>query len=364
MSRNCVDATINVANRHKCLLMLVASRRQIDSREFGGGYVNNWDTRSFADYVRERDKGGFVKLARDHGGPWQNDKEQLNGLNINEAMESAKRSFREDIDAGFSLLHIDPSIDINGCQQESELVKRVRELYQYCWEYSMSQDKEIHFEVGTEEQSGNVCSGEDFEKLVESIEDFCGRLKMRKPTFVVAQTGTKVKEMENVGKLDVNKMTERAMNDREMIRRIVEICNKHGLMLKAHNADYLTDEMLRWHPKVGIHAINIAPELGVEESKALIEILEENGQKDLAEKFIELAYNSRCWKKWLKPHSKLCTADKALIAGHYVYSTNEFKELEKIASLKLERLGICLRDYLREMLEKKIESYANLLNLV
>jgi len=41
-----------------------------------------------------------------------------------------------------------------------------------------------------------------------------------------------------------------------------------------------------------------------------------------------------------------------LIAGHYVYSTNEFKELEKIASLKLERLGICLRDYLREMLEK------------
>ena len=36
--------------------MLIASRRQIDSELFGGGYVNNWSTKQFSDYVIKRDK--------------------------------------------------------------------------------------------------------------------------------------------------------------------------------------------------------------------------------------------------------------------------------------------------------------------
>ena len=42
MSLNCVDATIEVANETNKILTLIASRRQIDSKEFGGGYVNNF----------------------------------------------------------------------------------------------------------------------------------------------------------------------------------------------------------------------------------------------------------------------------------------------------------------------------------
>ena len=49
MSLNCVDAVIEIAKSHKTFLMLIASRRQIDSKEFGGGYVNNWTTKQFAD---------------------------------------------------------------------------------------------------------------------------------------------------------------------------------------------------------------------------------------------------------------------------------------------------------------------------
>ena len=71
MSVNCVDATIELANDYDVLLMLIASRRQIDSQAFGGGYVNNWTTEKFADYVIDHDKKGKVLLARDHGGPWQ-----------------------------------------------------------------------------------------------------------------------------------------------------------------------------------------------------------------------------------------------------------------------------------------------------
>ena len=46
MSKNCVDATIELADQYKTPLMLIASRRQIDSEQFGGGYVENWSTKS------------------------------------------------------------------------------------------------------------------------------------------------------------------------------------------------------------------------------------------------------------------------------------------------------------------------------
>ena len=39
--------------------------------------MNNWTTSKFADHVRKKDKFGDIILARDHGGPWQNDLENL-----------------------------------------------------------------------------------------------------------------------------------------------------------------------------------------------------------------------------------------------------------------------------------------------
>ena len=41
MSKNCIDASIELADQYKTPLMLIASRRQIDSKQFGGGYVEN-----------------------------------------------------------------------------------------------------------------------------------------------------------------------------------------------------------------------------------------------------------------------------------------------------------------------------------
>ena len=37
MSKNCIDASIEISNEHNIPLMLIASRRQIDSNESGGG---------------------------------------------------------------------------------------------------------------------------------------------------------------------------------------------------------------------------------------------------------------------------------------------------------------------------------------
>ena len=80
---------------------LIASRRQIDSEEFGCGYVNNWSTKEYSKYVIEKDKKGKILLARDHGGPWQHPNEIQHNLSLREAMESAKKSYLADIEADF-----------------------------------------------------------------------------------------------------------------------------------------------------------------------------------------------------------------------------------------------------------------------
>jgi len=45
MSKNCIDASIELSDKYSVPLMLIASRRQIDSEELGGGYVENCNTR-------------------------------------------------------------------------------------------------------------------------------------------------------------------------------------------------------------------------------------------------------------------------------------------------------------------------------
>lgn len=54
ISINCVDAAIELANENDVPMFLIASRRQIDSEQFGGGYVENWSTKQFANYVTEK----------------------------------------------------------------------------------------------------------------------------------------------------------------------------------------------------------------------------------------------------------------------------------------------------------------------
>ena len=70
MSLNVVDSAIEIANKKRVPLMMIASRRQIDSEEFGGGYVNNWSTKSFADYVKKKIKkiiSFYLEITVAHG---------------------------------------------------------------------------------------------------------------------------------------------------------------------------------------------------------------------------------------------------------------------------------------------------------
>ncbi|HIJ83649.1 MAG TPA: tagatose-6-phosphate kinase [Magnetococcales bacterium] len=361
MSLNCVNAAIELANEHDSLIMLIASRRQIDSEDFGGGYVNNWSTERFAKYVIHNDKKGRVVLARDHGGPWQNDTERKARLSLRQAMDSAKKSFKVDIESGFDVIHIDPSIDIFGQPDVNEILNRIFELYEYCWTVSQNKQRKVLFEIGTEEQSGSTQHIDDLAYILNEVDIFCKKSRLPKPTFIVSQTGTRVMETKNVGSFDSPVRFPFELPAGIQVPRILDICSHFGVWLKEHNTDYLSDEALSWHPKLGIHAANVAPEFGVSETRALVQLMNQNGLKKECESFLDLAFKSGKWEKWMLPQTKADDTERAIIAGHYVYSDPRFLEIKRVVQSRLTNVHV--DDYLKEAVKEKIYRYMKLFHL-
>ena len=359
MSKNCVDATIELADQYKTPLMLIASRRQIDSEQFGGGYVENWSTKKFADYVRSKDINQNIILARDHGGPWQNELEKSKNMNLKDAMQSAKDSYRADIDAGFHMLHIDPSVDIHSQPNADQVLERVYELYDFCWSYAQQKDQDIIFEIGTEEQSGSNNSKEELEYTLENMRKFCKNNKIPFPSFIVIQAGTRVMETKNIGSFDSPIRVENELPPEIQIPQMIDICNKYGIFMKEHNTDYLSTDSLKWQPRLGIHAANIAPEFGVAETRAFIDMLKEGGHTDLLDEFLKISYESMKWKKWMLKNTDANDTDRAIIAGHYVFSSNEFIKLKAKALKKIDNL----EGFLKKKVKESIFRYMNAFNL-
>ena len=364
MSVNCVDAAIELSNEHEVPILLIASRRQIDSEDFGGGYVNNWTTEEFARYVIDRDKKGEILLARDHGGPWQNTKEKDENLSLRRAMESAKNSYRADLEAGFQILHIDPSVDIHGRPDVDEVLDRVFELYEFCWSQAQQLRQEVIFEIGTEEQSGSTNSQEELDYTLNAVQQFCKKYQLPQPSFVVIQCGTRVMETRNVGSFDSPVRVAEELPAEIQLPKMIEICSRYGILMKEHNTDYLSDEALQWHPRLGIHAANVAPEFGVIESRALIEILELNNLTKLSERFMQLAFDSNKWNKWMLPNTRATDRDRSVIAGHYIFSTAECLALKVEAGRVLATKGIDLEQHLRQQVKQGILRYLRNFRLV
>jgi len=359
MSKNCVDASIELADQYKAPLMLIASRRQIDSEQFGGGYVENWTTQQFADYVLDKDVNKNIILARDHGGPWQNEQEKDENLNLEEAMKSSKESYRSDIDAGFNILHIDPSVDINSSPSVNQILDRVYELYDFCWSYAQQKKQDIIFEIGTEEQSGGNNTKEELEYTLESMRKFCKSNNMPYPSFIVIQVGTKVMETRNVGSFDSPIRVANELPPEIQIPIMIGICNRYSIFMKEHNTDYLSTESLRRQPRLGIHAANIAPEFGVAETKAFVDILKRNNQNDLLNEFLRISYDSKKWGKWMLNDTNASDYDRAIIAGHYVFSSDECVALKKEARGRIKGLD----EYLKNKVKESIFRYMHAFNL-
>ena len=357
MSKECVDRVIHLANTYCKPILLIASRRQIDSEEFGGGYVNNWSTKEFASYVRSHDKKGCVLLARDHGGPWQNPLEVSSNLSLVDALDSAKRSFREDIHSGFDFIHIDTSIDIHHQPSPDETIERLLDLYNFCYKCASDLDKNLIFEIGTEEQSGDTNDIQSNQYILTKVKEGLLSLGIPDPHFMVMQTGTRVLSDRNVGVLDSLTRLPNQIPAEILIPQIVNFCNSNQIYLKEHNLDYASTELLQWHPRLGIHAANVAPEFGVVQTRCLFNLLSRFGAVSHLQFFIDQALASEKWKKWFIPEFDDDPLRKALLSFHYCLSYPDVQARLNTFVSELEQHNVCYEQEVSRALDSAINRY-------
>lgn len=358
MSQNCIDVVINISNTKKIPIQLIASRRQIECSQLGSGYVNNWSTEEFCKYVKDNDREGFVLLSRDHGGPWQNYSEVENKLEFQDALVSSKVSFATDIECGFDFIHLDPSVDIFNKISNNEILNRIENLYHFTIEESKKQKNDVYIELGTEEQIEGMNNYEEVEYNLNHINKFCIKNDYPTPFFYVVQNGSKVKEIENTGVFkNISLKNYRKDSSIKKLISINQLCLDFGILPKAHNSDYLSSEISSIYPKINLKGGNIAPEFGVIETMTILDLFKSHDLKKQYNKLIELSINSKKWEKWMKVDSNADEEKKAIIAGHYIFSSPEFAELKEEANFHLNQKGVDLDYEIKLNLDASITSY-------
>lgn len=381
MSQNCVQAALELSSEDDYPVMFIASRNQVDKDEFGGGYVNGWDQFRFAQAVEEvADKihyDNLYYLCRDHGGPWQRDKERNDHIEENEAMRIGKESYLADIEAGFDLLMIDPTKDpfeIGKVIPLETVINRTVELIEYCETERKARNlPEIGYEVGTEETNGGLTSTETYETFINRLKEELNSKGLPMPTFIVGQTGTLVRKTNQAGKFNF-----------ENAYDLADMAKKYKVGLKEHNGDYLDDISLLMHIPSQITATNIAPQYGTEETRAylkLAKVEQELAENELIEEVSDIynvllnhAIKSERWRKWMVGNQVDLTVDEIVkdealsaeildIAGHYTFNDEEvIKEIEKLYS-NLSKNNIDGQRFVIDHIKRPIRDYAEAYNL-
>lgn len=383
MSKNCVQATLELSHEDDYPVMFIASRNQVDADELGGGYVNGWNQFTFAKAVEEVAEeigyDNFYYLCRDHGGPWQRDKERNDHLPTDKAMALGQKSYIADIEAGFDLLMIDPTKDpfeVGKVIPLETVLERTVDLIAFCESERKSRNlPEIGYEVGTEETNGGLTSTETYESFILQLKEELEKRRLPMPTFIVGQTGTLTRKTEQVGTFNFKNAYD-----------LAQMAKQYGVGLKEHNGDYLDDVTLLEHIPSEITATNVAPQYGTEETRAYLNLasvearLAENERISEASNTREIllihAIKSERWRKWMVGDQKELTVEQILesgdeqlqaeildIAGHYTFNDEEVKvEIEKMYA-NLKTYNIDGQRYVIDHIKRPIRDYAECYNL-
>jgi len=317
MSKNQVDSIINYSLEYENVeITFIPSRRQI---EHNGGYVNNWTTEEFSEYVKNLNPK--IKIERDHGGPGQ-------GLYDDDGFVSLKEDCKY-----FDLIHIDPW---KKYQNLEDGIKWTIDMINFCYNLNPN----IEYEIGTEEAI-RPFTVEEIEKIITSLRNALEEKIYKKIKYCVVQCGNGLCNGKNSGNFDKNKL-----------KNMVELVNKYNFISKEHNGDWVSINIIKQKKELGLECINIAPEFGMIESSIILENIKNNSEH--YNKIYELCLKSEKWKKWVNSDFDYKTQkdELILITCHYIFSYDEFKEIRN-----------CY-DNINEDIKDKIKNKLLLLNFI
>ncbi len=106
-----VTAALLAAKEADAPLCFAATLNQVDC---DGGYTG-WTPAAFVSLVKEQaDQVGFtgpIVVGLDHGGPWLKDVHNREKWPLERALQGVKESLVACFEAGYDLLHVDPTVD-------------------------------------------------------------------------------------------------------------------------------------------------------------------------------------------------------------------------------------------------------------
>jgi len=298
-----LEAAVKVAAANDTPMLFAATLNQVDR---DGGYTG-WTPRAFVARMKELATKhrcpSPLYPCLDHGGPWLKDAHTAAGLSLEETMAEVKATLTACLEAGYGLLHIDPTVDrtlpAGQPPQIEVVVERTVELIAHAESQRERLDlPPVSYEVGTEEVHGGLVDLDNFDRFLTGLHTRLEAVGLAHawPCFIVGKVGT-----------DLHTTT----FDPESARRLYDRVAPLGSLVKGHYTDWVANPAD--YPAMGMGGANVGPEFTATELAALHELcarenrLVEN-RPNLAlsgsgfrEVLKTAVVDSNRWLKWLMP---------------------------------------------------------------
>ena len=316
---------------------------------------------------------GPVIVAIDHGGPWLKDRQRTEKWSTEDAMNGVKKSFEAAVLAGYDLIHVDPTVDINVPKGEiidiHVVAARTVELIAHTEAFRKSKGlPAISYEVGTEEVHGGLADETTFDTFITELKKglINAGLPDIWPCFIVGKVGTDL---------------DTTLFDGEVAKRLTSKVRPLGSYIKGHYTDDVANP--QDYPLCGMGAANVGPEFTISEYRALCEL--EQMEKDyhaegrvavlshMKEILLEEVHESHRWEKWLHVDEEgldLCelTPERQdwIVATCCRYIWQQPRPLSARGTLyaNLTRLGIDAEEIVLGRIERDMDKYFRAFNLI
>lgn len=296
-----LEAAIEVAAANNMPMLFAATLNQVDR---DGGYTG-WTPRAFVARMKElaakHQCASPLYPCLDHGGPWLKDAHTRDGLSLEETMAEVKDTLVACLEAGYALLHVDPTVDRtlpSGQPPQIEVVvERTAELIAHAESQRERLDlPPVSYEVGTEEVHGGLVDFDNFDQFLTGLRARLEAMGLASawPCFIVGKVGT-----------DLHTTTFDPKSARRLYDRVVPT----GSLIKGHYTDWVANPTD--YPATGMGGANVGPEFTATELAALHELCDREtrlveDEPNLSPSGFKAALetavvDSNRWQKWLLP---------------------------------------------------------------
>ena len=313
-----------------------------------------------------------VIVAVDHGGPWLKDLHTIEKWSFERSFEAVKKSFEASVEAGYDLIHVDPTIDItlpSGQLISIETVAaRTLDLIEHTENFRRKGGfPRMAYEVGTEEVHGGLADMATFPKFLDLLQKGLSDrgLKDVWPCLVVGKVGT-----------DLHTTT----FDPDVAKELTKVAREYGSVIKGHYSDGVTNPEA--YPLSGMGGANVGPEFTQTEYYGLMEL------EKLEEKYFNAGKIGRCseigltlfksvvksgrWKKWLQAREDAANFETILperqewlisTGCRYIWQNAEVLAARTQLYSNLESRGILAEEIVLSKIERAMDNYYSAFNL-